>query len=64
MTKKIKLNPIKKGEQVTFLATPHFRVYGEVLKVNPVNMIIREDCGGFYKRWNVYKNYVRRACVA
>jgi Cu2+-containing amine oxidase len=51
---------IKAGETVTFLGSPHYRVYGEVIKVNRVNMVIREDLGEFYKHWNVYKNYVRR----
>jgi len=52
---------IKAGETVTFLGRNHYRVYGEVIKVNRVNMVIRENLGEFYKHWNVYKNYVRRA---
>jgi 5-methylcytosine-specific restriction endonuclease McrA len=55
-------NKIKEGERVTFLSSTKRRVYGEVLKVNRVNMIICEDHEDMYKRkiWTVYKNYVRR----
>lgn len=59
-------NKITVGEGVTFLTyarrnNPSYRVFGKVIKVNRVNMIILEDMGGFYKRWNVFKNKVRRS---
>lgn len=60
-------NKIKAGERVTFLSKakrnrPARRVYGEVLKVNKVNMRILEEHEDMYKSkiWTVYKNYVRR----
>lgn len=61
-------NKIKEGELVSFVVYKKWtkirsrRVVGEVLKVNKVNMVIREDHEDMYKRkiWTVYKNYVRR----
>lgn len=66
MIKQNKVPPIRKGEKVYFVYNDKKtgirlgRVYGEVIKVNPVNMRIREDLGYAYKYWTVYKNYVRR----
>jgi len=63
---KIKALPIRAGEIVSFpvyrkrTLVPMGRVVGEVLKVNRVNMYIREDTGINYRFYTVFKNNVRR----
>ena len=67
---KVKTLPIRAGEIVSFpvyrkrTLEPMGRVIGEVIKVNRVNMYIREDNGINYRFYTVYKNNVRRCKVA
>jgi hypothetical protein len=63
---KVKALPIQAGEIVSFPVyrkrtnAPMGRVIGEVIKVNRVNMYIREDAGTHYEFYTVFKNNVRR----
>jgi ribosomal protein L14 len=65
---KIKPNPIREGETVSFVVYQKRtgvrlrRAVGTVFKVNRVNMVIIEDREELQLRkiWTVYKNYVRR----